>query len=98
MAPDLFPRKIYLLGKLTITKQKWHQICFNGKYGYWGKLQSLKRNGTRSISTKNISNREIKISEKKWHLIYFHGKYVYWKNLESLKKWHQIYFSGKYIC
>jgi len=50
MTPELFPRKICLLRKLRIIDKKWYQSYFQGKYVYWGNLESLIRKSTRTIS------------------------------------------------
>jgi len=55
MPPGLF--KICLLGKLRIIDYL-HQNYFQGKYAYWGKLESSIRNSTRTISTESMPNGE----------------------------------------
>jgi hypothetical protein len=46
------------MGKLRIIEMKWYQNYFHGKYAYWGDLESLKRNGTRTIPTENMPTGE----------------------------------------
>jgi hypothetical protein len=58
MAPEQFPRKMCLQGKLRIIEKKWHQNYFEGKCAYRGNLESLKRNGTRTISKENVPTGE----------------------------------------
>jgi hypothetical protein len=43
-----------LLGKRKIIDNKKAQNYIHGKYAYWGKLESLIRNETRTISIENF--------------------------------------------
>jgi len=50
--------EICLLEKLRIIDKKWQQDYFHGKYLYCGKIESLIRNRTRTISTENMPTGE----------------------------------------